>query len=181
MRCDGTRHCRDGSDEVGCPPNEDTPTWYSFWPVTVVVVMLFMGIWLWRTWRKFMTPRSDIQVSYCASPCHHHSNGGVSEILEPPSYHEAISQPVHDVPPPSYEEAMNSQPAPYIEIVPNDETAQENTIIHTDGLTEHVATIVHSAVSNSPPRSPSTARICSTVNELGQPYTSHRPDRTSEV
>lgn len=176
--CDGTKDCRDGSDEDGCPPKEETPTWYSFWPVTVIVVMLFMGIWLWRTWRKFMTPRSDIQVTYCASPCHQHSNGGISEVMEPPSYHEAISHPVHNMPPPSYEEAINSQPATYNDNITSEETPQEvNRSTHD--VTELETTVSNSNIPIIPPPSPP---ITAMANETGQPYTSHRPaDRTSQV
>lgn len=176
--CDGVKHCRDGTDEVGCPPKEETPTWYSFWPVTVVVVMLFMGVWLWRTWRKFMTPRSDIQVTYCAStPCHHSSTGVVSETAEPPSYHEAISQPVHNgIPPPSYEEAINSQPAPYLE---NTSTEETSTLRNH---TEHDRHTLNTELSNIPSRNQPASRTDINTNEAGQPYTSHRPaDRTSEV
>ena len=84
-----------------------TFSWYSFWPLSVVLVMVLMGLWLWRTWKKFVGPRSDIERSYsnCTSPCHHHhSNTCVSDVMEPPSYSEAVV--LGDQPPPSYEEAL---------------------------------------------------------------------------
>lgn len=181
QQCDGNKDCADGSDEQKCPPMEEKLSWYSYWPVTVVIVMLFMGIWLWRTWRKFITPRSNVEVSYyCASPCHHHDNGHVTEVMEPPSYNEAILSPVSGIPPPSYEEAISSQPTQYTITHDVDREDQSET-----GNTNSAETRTVCANLNTTPRSTAEDQRPSSetsVNSLGQPYTSHRlQDRISEV
>ena len=107
LYCNVDEDCADGSDELKCSVSGKTFSWYSFWPLSVVLVMVLMGLWLWRTWKKFVGPRSDIERSYsnCTSPCHHHhSNTCVSDVMEPPSYSEAVV--LGDQPPPSYEEAL---------------------------------------------------------------------------
>lgn len=107
LYCDSVKDCVDGSDELKCSIPSESFSWYSFWPLSVVLVMVLMGLWLWRTWKKFVGPRSEVERSYnnCTSPCHHHhSNTCVSDVMEPPSYREAVV--LGDRPPPSYEEAV---------------------------------------------------------------------------
>lgn len=105
--CDGVRDCDDGSDESKCSIPKETFSWYSFWPLSVALVILLMGLWLWRTWKKFVGSRSEVErsCSNCTSPCHHNnSNNCVLEEMEPPSYREAVT--LGNNPPPSYEEAV---------------------------------------------------------------------------
>ena len=173
LQCDGKADCSDGYDEEDCPRKTPSLAWYNFWPVTVVVVVVFVGVWLWRTWQRYKSLRSNMQSNacMCASSCQH-SSSHTLEVIEPPTYDEAVSQPRPL--PPSYEEAVQSQQ----EVVAMTDTSNSlmNTETPTNPSQEETSDDEANAVSLQP-RDDGGHRVefHALRFSLGSPYESHRP------